>query len=134
MKGMNRMWRIVLFCIGFLLFGCEPPAEYWILQGTVCDQKTHAGIDSVNVFLSASQLFGYSDVLTDPIGLFEHHRGSYSLEDFEGLRKLDFNWKFSKEGYLSLDTMIPGDAFRYGTEGNYVDTLYLDSIFLQATP
>ena len=134
MNTMNRIMQTVLFCMLFLLCGCEPVAEYWILRGFVFNQNPRAVIDSVDVFLSTSQLFGYSNVLTDATGLFEHYRGSRSVKDFNGLRKLDFHFIFSKSGFATLDTIILGDAFRYGSEGNYQDTIYLDSIFLQAIP
>ena len=131
-----KMLRVVLVMSCFIISGClTPRTEYWVLQGNVVEIKSKLAIDNVAVFLSADELTIVNHTqYTNSSGVFRHYPYSTELFSFNDLKKVTFNFKFSRDGYISVDTMILGSALRYGTEGNYEDTLYLDSIFLNPIP
>jgi hypothetical protein len=125
-----------LLIIAMLNVSCifEPAVENYVLRGHICDNTTKLGIDSVAIDIDFSNRKGF-DRMYDKIrysknGIVKIALYSLKYRSSNDLLTVDYGFNFAKEGYESLDTTLTDQSLTLGTQGNYTDTVYFDTLYL----
>jgi len=132
---MSRILHILLFFI-ILFSSCLEPTVYnYLLFGVIADGKDRQGIDSVKIEIDFVNSKGFCCMYNKPIysiknGEFKISLYSWELKKNTDLLNINYGFQYSISGYMPIDTIISGHSLRLGSQGNYEDTVYLDTIYM----